>query len=451
MNDKTLPTLPTTLPDEEVQAGRLLSGWWRIMHWRVGILPLPVFLALLGIIVYFSRVGKIPTEISMMMAVLAVGGFACAEVGRRIPLLHHIGGAAIFAAIVPSALTYYHVIPTELAKAITGFLNNSSFFYVFISVLIVGSILSMDRVSMIKGVIKMLVPIGIGSIMAMLVGLTVGRAMGLGLRHTFYYIVAPIMSGGLSTGGIPLATAYADILHLKFDEQFAQILPVIMLGSITAIMLSGLMNFIGKKYPRLSGGGSLQPDAHDHVRLVDHGAAVQPEVKDVLAAGSIAITLYLVGVTSYRLWGWPAPLMMLFLAAALKLIRAVPPNLEQASFVAFRYFTVGVTYPVLFAFGVALTPWDKLIATFSLPNLVTIIATVTTMMTTGFVTARLAGVFPIEMSILNACHCSHGAAGDVAILTAANRMQLMPFAQISTRIGGLITVTLALIVLRMLV
>jgi len=54
-------------------------------------------------------------------------------------------------------------------------------------------------------------------------------------------------------------------------------------------------------------------------------------------------------------------------------------------------------------------------------------------------------MYPIETAIINSCNCGQGGTGDVAILTAANRMQLMPFAQVATRIGGAITVTLSLI------
>ena len=60
-------------------------------------------------------------------------------------------------------------------------------------------------------------------------------------------------------------------------------------------------------------------------------------------------------------------------------------------------------------------------------------------------------MYPIEAAIINACHSGQGGTGDIAILTAANRMQLMPFAQIATRIGGAITVTLVLITLSRLV
>jgi len=94
-----------------------------------------------------------------------------------------------------------------------------------------------------------------------------------------------------------------------------------------------------------------------------------------------------------------------------------------------------------------MTPWDKLMAAFTLVNVVTIAATVMTLMGTGFVVGRLMKMYPIDTAIVNACHSGQGGTGDVAILTAANRMQLMPFAQIATRIGGAIVVTVTLIVL----
>jgi Na+/citrate symporter len=88
-----------------------------------------------------------------------------------------------------------------------------------------------------------------------------------------------------------------------------------------------------------------------------------------------------------------------------------------------------------------------LVAAFNVPNIITIVSTVVTLMATGAVVGRLLNMYPIESAIINACHSGQGGTGDVAILTAANRMQLMPFAQIATRIGGAITVTIVLIIL----
>ena len=130
-----------------------------------------------------------------------------------------------------------------------------------------------------------------------------------------------------------------------------------------------------------------------------------------------------------------------------KLTQAVSPPLQRGALVVYKFFSTAVTYPLLFAIGVSLTPWDKLMAAFTLPTLLTIIATVATLMATGFFIARWMKMYPIETAIINACHSGQGGTGDVAILTAADRMQLMPFAQIATRIGGAITVTLVLIAL----
>jgi Na+/citrate or Na+/malate symporter len=149
----------------------------------------------------------------------------------------------------------------------------------------------------------------------------------------------------------------------------------------------------------------------------------------------------------HHLTGLPAPVAMLFLAVIAKLASAVSPRLQAGGFIVYKFVQTGMTYPLLFAIGVSLTPWDKLMAAFTISNLITIVATVFTLMATGALVGRLLGMYPIETAIVNACHSGQGGTGDVAILTAANRMVLMPFAQIATRIGGALTVTAVLIIL----
>lgn len=57
---------------------------------------------------------------------------------------------------------------------------------------------------------------------------------------------------------------------------------------------------------------------------------------------------------------------------------------------------------------------------------------------------------PVEAGIISACQSGMGGTGDVAILSTADRMNLMPFAQVATRLGGAITVITMTAILRML-
>ncbi|REG52166.1 CCS family citrate carrier protein [Paraburkholderia sp. BL6669N2] len=443
------PRLSRPIPTEqpEIKPRFWPEGWWKLMEYRIGIIPLPVYVILLALIAGFAITGKMPGEISMAIAVLAFFGFTCAEIGKRLPILRNIGAAAICATFIPSALAYYHLLPKPILGLTTEFTKSTNFLYLFIASIIVGSILSMDRRVLIQGFLKIFIPLAAGSVAAAIVGTAVGTALGLGARHTLLYVVVPIMAGGIGEGAIPLSVGYSEILHLPQGELFAQVLPPVMLGSLTAIVLAGALDMVGKRLPHLTGQGRLQVGEEDAMDPVQEEIRGHVDVTHIAAAGITAITLYLLGLMCRNMFGLPAPVAMLFLAVLVKLARAVSPPLQEGAFVVYKFFSTAVTYPLLFAIGVAMTPWDKLMAAFTLANIVTIVATVATLMGTGFLAGRMLKMYPIDTAIVNACHSGQGGTGDVAILTAANRMQLMPFAQIATRIGGAIVVTLTLIVL----
>ncbi len=431
---------------ETAQAARrsaLLAWWWKIVDFKIGIVPLPVFVGLIALIGAFVRTGHVPSDILTNMAVLAVGGFACAEVGKRLPLVRHLGAAAIFATFVPSYLAYAHLIPAPVVDSVVTFTRSSNFLYLFIASIIVGSILGMDRHVLIAGFLKIFVPLAVGSVVAAAVGTLVGTLLGLGTAHTFFFIVVPIMAGGVGEGAIPLSVGYGSILGQH--GLLAQVLPPVMLGSLFAIILSGLLNFVGKRHPQLTGEGRLQPGEEEDAVMQASKPSAAPDIATVGAAAVMTVTLYLVGVLTQRYWHWPAPVVMLFAVVVIKLLHIASPKLEQGAFVVYRFFAIAVTYPLLFAIGVTMTPWDKLVSSLAVPNLITIFVTVLAMVATGFYVARLLKMYPIDTAIVSACRCGQGGTGDVAILTAANRLQLMPFAQIGTRIGGALTVILALI------
>src|SRR5438552_12404664 len=126
-------------------AGFWPQGWWKLVELRIGIVPLPVYAILVALIAGFLFTDSLPKEVCTFIAILAVCGFTCAELGKRLPILRNVGAAAIFATFIPSALAYYHLLPDALFKTVIDFTKFTNFLYLFIAAIIVGSILGMDR------------------------------------------------------------------------------------------------------------------------------------------------------------------------------------------------------------------------------------------------------------------------------------------------------------------
>ena len=72
--------------------------------WKVGIIPLPLFVLAGALIAIDCLGGKLPSDIVVMVATLAFFGFACGEFGKRLPIIGKLGAAAICATFIPSAL-----------------------------------------------------------------------------------------------------------------------------------------------------------------------------------------------------------------------------------------------------------------------------------------------------------------------------------------------------------
>jgi Na+/citrate or Na+/malate symporter len=427
----------------EEQTPAWARRWWGCMDWRLGVVPVPVAILLVALFCAFLATGRIASDILVAIGLLGVGGFACAEIGRRLPVLRRIGAAAILATFLPSYLVYMHALPQPIVQAVMTFTKQSNFLYLFISAIIVGSILSMDREILLKGFFRIFAPLALGSLAGFGVGMAVGLALGIEPHRLFFLVLVPIMAGGVGEGAIPLSVGYTG--HGADPGQLlAQILPAVMLASLTAILFAGALNALGRRYPHLTGEGRLMREGND-LPLRDGRTSIQPSTETIAAATMTVVALYLAGALAQAVLGFPAPVAMLFLTVLVKLARLASPDIEAGAAAVYRFFRIAVTYPLLFAIGAALTPWQQIVDALHPAMLVTIVATVATIMATGYFVAPRLGMHPIDAAIVNACHSGQGGTGDVAILTAANRMALMPFAQIATRIGGAITVSIALL------
>lgn len=421
----------------------------RLGSYRVGPLPLPLYVAVALVLIGAALVKKLPADMIGGFACIMAMGFLLGDIGAKIPGIRHIGGSAILCLFVPSAMLGYKVLDPEMLKSITAVMKTSNFLYLYIACLVTGSMLGMNRKVLIQGFLRMFVPLAIGTLTAVVAGIGVGLLFGYDPLHTFFYIVVPILAGGIGEGILPLSIGYAEILSKPQPELIAMLIPAALIGNVIAIITAGVLKRLGEKKPQYSGQGLLVRSGDDAELLKEQGIEKPLDLSLMGAGLLLACTMFILGSFLSPFLGIPGPILMILGAALLKVSKVMPARMEQGAHQMYKFMTTNLTFPLLVGLGTLYVPWNDLIKAFTLAYFCICTVTVLTMIASGWLVGSLLKMYQVESAVVTACHSGLGGTGDVAILSACNRMGLMPFAQISTRIGGACMVVLAVFMLKL--
>nr|WP_199800804.1 2-hydroxycarboxylate transporter family protein [Companilactobacillus kimchii] len=420
------------------------------MGLNIGIVPMPLYLLLLVTYLLLTITKQMPNDMIGAIGIMTLFSFILEEIGKHIPILNSLGGKVLVVTFLPSYLVYMDWLPNSTTKIVTDFMNNNNFLAVFIALLIVGSISAMNRKTLIQASMRIIVVLLICEVVGPLVGMGFGMLLGLSAYKSYFFIVAPIMAGGVGEGALPLSLGYAAIISMGQQDIFAQILPCVMLGSLVAVIEAGILRQVGVKKPNLTGNGRLveSDDSADELGSLSSKSDTA-NITKMLISGILAITLYMLGVWVNSVIHLPAPIVLLIVVMVAKMLGWIPDSVQEGGKSLYSLTVKGISPLLLFGVGVAMTPWKSLVTVFTnVPMLLTIFVTVTAIILAAFFSAKLLGMYPVDTAIAVSCCSGQGGTGALAILAAGDRMNLMPFAQVAVRLGGAITVTLSIFLMR---
>lgn len=440
MENKTVTPNKSTSPQKK----------W--MDFKVGSVPLPVYIVMAAIIVLAGVMQQLPVNMLGGFAVILTLGWLLGTIGANIPIVKSFGGPAILSLLVPSILVFYNAMNPNVLKAADMLMKQANFLYFYIACLVCGSILGMNRKILIQGLMRMIIPMMLGMILAMGVGTLVGVLLGLEWQHTMFFIVTPVLAGGIGEGILPLSLGYSTITGTTSGALVAQLIPATIIGNFFAIMCSGLLNRLGEKRPELSGQGQLVRlnGAEDDLADAMKDDTGEIDLKMMGAGVLTACTLFILGMLLQSITGFPGPVLMIVAAAILKYLNVIPGETQRGAKQLYKFISSNFTFPLMAGLGLLYIPLKDVVGMLSWQYFIVVISVVLTVVSTGFFVARFLNMNPIETAIVTACQSGMGGTGDVAILSTANRMNLMPFAQVATRLGGAITVISMTAILRML-
>ena len=382
--------------------------------------------------------------IATIAFLMAIGGLFF-WLGNTIPIVNnYLGGACLLPLLGASFLNFVGLVPETLQNG-TKVLMSGGFQDAYIAMLLVGSILVMDR-KILLGATARYMPTILGSqIFALGFCMLAGLITGFGIPEALFNIGAPCMSGGSGGAMTTLPKLYSDLAGTDMSGMAGQFLCYASIANVLAVVFAAVGGALTSKVKGLNGNGEI---LHSKNAKMDVEAEKRPGTSpDYAALGSglfMSFCFYLLGNIFGSLPGLsviPGLAWTIIFAIIVKCTGILPQTIEDNCVYAMN-FALKALLPMLIAgIGINSLKFSTLSEYFTPGAFIVIIMAVLGAFIGAMIFGKISGLWAYEAGVTaGLCCCNIGGSGDLAVLSAANRMNLLAFASISTRIGGALMV-----------
>lgn len=416
------------------------------LFWSARIIGvnIPVYFALLGVTLIAVLTEIMPSNIVSGLALTVILGGGLKWIGDRIPGVANFGGGSLLCILAPTLLVYLGAFPQSFAELADAFYNDYGFAELAVTGLIVGSILGMDRNLLVKIGARFFVPLLSGLLLAFAFGALAGYVTGFGAVEALFYVVAPVMGGGMAAGAVPMAEIYAQAGGTGSTGHYLGLLtPAVMIANVFCIILAGVLNGLGKRkrFKKYTGEGKMLRSTPQSSPLTrPHKPTLTAHT--LLTGMTISIGIYVFGEVMYGLLPQLHTYVWIILATAvLRVGNIVPAFVGHGAEDWYTFISKAWVPAVLVAISAGMIELESVLGIVASPDYLalTLLSVLVATVAAGFV-GVLVGFHFIESAITGGLGMADmGGSGDVAVLSASNRLQLMPFLQIASRIGGAAT------------
>ena len=408
---------------------------------------IPLYLGILALVVVCMYMDCLPAGLVGGMIALMVLGEGLNFLGNHTPVVKTYLGGSVICILGAAVIQALGLIPEQTHEILDNFVNKEGFLVFYISALITGSLFNIDRGLLIRATVKLLptavISLAVGVILSGLLGMVMGDSFLEGIL----YIGIPMTSGGMTAGAVPLSAMYSSVLGTDAGQILTRIAPATVLGNCVAIIFGGLLNNFGKKHPEMTGNGVLVNDG----KTVKKTPPLKPTFASLCTGMIIAFAFYQLGAILHRFVPViPTYAWMIIAVVLVKGTGIMSEELEDAAREWGQFAIKSWTAAALAGIGFTLIDLNTILKTLTPLYLITVVLIVGIITFTASVLGKLVGFFPLESAIAaGMCTTNMGGSGNVAVLSSAHRMELLPFAQIVTRSCGALMLTIGGILVQM--